>query len=200
MYSNKLKLTTLGTSSTGKTSIVNRFISGQFDHYATTVGASYLMCFNDDIKYEIWDTAGNERFFSLLPLYYRGSDIILLVFDLANLETIDNLTYFLNELSKNMSTECRIIVVGNKLDLIPDGDSTKANIIVKGLLKDRETPKISDFVYVSTKDGSNFEELKNIVFKHGEEIRLRKEKMGAITYPLVLTDAEKSDKSKCTYC
>ena len=74
----QFKLVLLGDSAVGKSSLVLRFVRGQFFEYQeSTIGAAFLtqtVALNDTtVKFEIWDTAGQERFASLAPMYYRGA-------------------------------------------------------------------------------------------------------------------------------
>ena len=91
------KLVVMGDVSVGKTSILTRYIKETFDNFSeSTIGAAF---FNKEViaengekvVLEIWDTAGQERYDSLLPMYYRGANIILFVFDLSNIMTFNNL-------------------------------------------------------------------------------------------------------------
>lgn len=73
----QFKLVLLGESAVGKSSLVLRFVKGQFHEYQeSTIGAAFLtqtVCLDDTtVKFEIWDTAGQERYHSLAPMYYRG--------------------------------------------------------------------------------------------------------------------------------
>lgn len=66
----------LGESAVGKSSLVLRFVKGQFHEFQeSTIGAAFLtqtVCLDDTtVKFEIWDTAGQERYHSLAPMYYR---------------------------------------------------------------------------------------------------------------------------------
>jgi len=72
----QFKLVLLGESAVGKSSLVLRFVKGQFHEYQeSTIGAAFLtqtVCLDDTtVKFEIWDTAGQERYHSLAPMYYR---------------------------------------------------------------------------------------------------------------------------------
>ncbi|GAB2230778.1 hypothetical protein Droror1_Dr00015070 [Drosera rotundifolia] len=76
---------------TGKTSLVLRFVKGQFfDHQEPTIGAAFfsqILSLNEaTIKFDIWDTAGQERYHSLAPIYYRGAAAAVVVYDIANME------------------------------------------------------------------------------------------------------------------
>ena len=128
MYRNKktIKVVLLGDSGVGKTSIVQRYINKIYDeNIDTTIGAAFnrknitdFINKNDNIKTEylldIWDTAGQERYNSLLPMYYRGSNSIIMVYDICNLSSFNILkNYF--ETIDNLDN-VHIVVVGNKKD------------------------------------------------------------------------------------
>ena len=71
----------LGESAVGKSSLVLRFVKGQFHEFQeSTIGAAFLtqtVCLDDTtVKFEIWDTAGQERYHSLAPMYYRYVDLL----------------------------------------------------------------------------------------------------------------------------
>jgi len=116
------KIVLLGDSGVGKTSIALRFVKEMFpENPNSTVGATFLtkriLVDNIKIKLQIWDTAGQERFRSLAPMYYRGAQCAILVFDLTSDETFAKVKDWVKEL-KNASTEDMLLaIVGNKLDL-----------------------------------------------------------------------------------
>lgn len=74
----------------GKSSLVLRFVKGQFHEYQeSTIGAAFLtqtiaVDENTIVKFEIWDTAGQERYHSLAPMYYRGAQAAIVVYDITN--------------------------------------------------------------------------------------------------------------------
>lgn len=85
----QFKLVLLGDSAVGKSSLVLRFVRGQFFEYQeSTIGAAFLtqtVALNDTtVKFEIWDTAGQERYHSLAPMYYRGAAAAIVVYDITN--------------------------------------------------------------------------------------------------------------------
>ncbi|KAF8371517.1 hypothetical protein PRIPAC_77946 [Pristionchus pacificus] len=74
---------------TGKSSLVLRFVKGQLHEYQeSTIGVAFLtqtVCLDEaTIKFEIWDTAGQERYHSLAPMYYRGAQAAIVVYDITN--------------------------------------------------------------------------------------------------------------------
>jgi small GTP-binding protein len=84
-----IQLVLLGESAVGKSSLVLRFVKGQFHEYQeSTIGAAFLtqtICLDDaTVKFEIWDTAGQERYHSLAPMYYRGAQAAIVVYDITN--------------------------------------------------------------------------------------------------------------------
>jgi len=123
--SNKIfqfKLVLLGESSVGKSSLVLRFVKGQFLEYQeSTIGAAFLtqtVCLNDTtVKFEIWDTAGQERYHSLAPMYYRGAQAAIVVYDITNQDSFERAQNWVKELQRQKNPDIVIALAGNKLDL-----------------------------------------------------------------------------------
>nr|CAN72108.1 hypothetical protein VITISV_044046 [Vitis vinifera] len=88
----------VGDMGTGKTSLVLRFVKGQFfEHQEPTIGAAFftqLLSLNEaTVKFDIWDTAGQERYHSLAPMYYRGAAAAVVVYDISNVVVICSTSY-----------------------------------------------------------------------------------------------------------
>ncbi|GAA5925961.1 uncharacterized protein JCM15063_005172 [Sporobolomyces koalae] len=116
------KVVILGSQGVGKTSIITRCTTGHFrSSLSSTVGASLLTkkiaVDGTKVRFQIWDPAGQERFRSMAPLYYRGALAAILVYDVTDEASFDDIKIWLEELRKNMSEELIIIVVGAKADL-----------------------------------------------------------------------------------
>lgn len=117
-----LKYIIVGDSSVGKTCLVNRLTNNTFNsQYDLTIGVefgSYNMKIDDnEIKLQIWDTAGQESFRSITRAYYRGSSVAFLVFDITNRDSFQNVLSWYEDI-KNFSNKNYIIyLVGNKKDL-----------------------------------------------------------------------------------
>ena len=84
-----LKLILVGDQSVGKTALVTRFLKHQFsEQYRATIGVDFFQAttvVNDEtFAVQIWDTAGQERYHSLTPMYYRGAQAALIVFDITS--------------------------------------------------------------------------------------------------------------------
>ncbi|KAL0082839.1 ras-like GTP-binding protein RYL2 [Phycomyces blakesleeanus] len=116
------KVVILGSQGVGKTSLVTRYISKTFSPNSTsTIGASFmtkkLTVDNCKVRLQIWDTAGQERFRAMAPMYYRGAQAALLVYDITSHESFREMHSWIEELKRNMNEELVIVVVANKLDM-----------------------------------------------------------------------------------
>merc|ERR1711943_119587 len=118
----QFKLVLLGDSAVGKSSLVLRFVRGQFFEYQeSTIGAAFhtqTVALNDTtVKFEIWDTAGQERYHSLAPMYYRGAAAAVVVYDITNSDTFARAKSWVKELQRQGSPNIVIALAGNKCDL-----------------------------------------------------------------------------------
>lgn len=118
----QFKLVLLGETAVGKSSVVLRFVKGQFQEYQeATIGAAFLtqtVCLDDTtIKFEIWDTAGQERYHSLAPMYYRGAQAAIVVFDITSADSFTRAKSWVKELQKQANPNIVIALAGNKADL-----------------------------------------------------------------------------------
>merc|ERR1712078_893924 len=118
----QFKLVLLGDSAVGKSSLVLRFVRGQFFEYQeSTIGAAFLtqnVSLNDyTVKFEIWDTAGQERYHSLAPMYYRGAAAAVVVYDITNSDSFARAKSWVKELQRQGSPNIVIALAGNKCDL-----------------------------------------------------------------------------------
>lgn len=120
----RIKVTLVGDASVGKSTFLQTYINGKYPVLTNaTIGAEYrgtIYNYDDKLfKIDIWDTAGQETFRSLTPMYYRSSRAILLFFDLTNQKSFENLNIWLNTIQDNISTDnAFIILIGTKTDLI----------------------------------------------------------------------------------
>jgi small GTP-binding protein len=122
----KYKVIILGDSGVGKTSLTKKLISDKFNEkYATTVNVEFyrheeFINSNTKIKFDIWDTCGSERFNTLNAFYYRNSDAVILMYDISNKTTFDDLHVWRKQLEQHIEDyrDLFIAVVGVKYDLI----------------------------------------------------------------------------------
>ena len=118
----QFKVVLLGESAVGKSSLVLRFVKREFHEYQeSTIGAAFLtqtiQLDDTTVKFEIWDTAGQERYHSLAPMYYRGAQAALIVYDITNKDSFFKAQNWVRELQRQANTNIVIALVGNKLDL-----------------------------------------------------------------------------------
>uniref|UniRef100_A0A5B7AU54 Putative ras-related protein RHN1 n=1 Tax=Davidia involucrata TaxID=16924 RepID=A0A5B7AU54_DAVIN len=116
------KLVLLGDMGTGKTSLVLRFVKGQFYEYQeSTIGAAFftqVLSLNEaTIKFDIWDTAGQERYHSLAPMYYRGAAAAVVVYDISSMDSFERAKKWVRELQRQGNPNLVMVLVANKADL-----------------------------------------------------------------------------------
>ncbi|KAF8138159.1 ras-domain-containing protein [Boletus edulis] len=136
------KIVVMGNTGVGKTSLLHRYTQNKFDprNVTSTTGAFFVTkkVYIDGLKVrlQLWDTAGQERFRSMAPMYYRGANAALLLYDITNASTFDDIRGWLAgeylclppsfqlincsypELKKNCPPELIIYIVGSKADLL----------------------------------------------------------------------------------
>ncbi|CAI5983729.1 unnamed protein product [Closterium sp. NIES-64] len=116
------KLVLLGDMGAGKSSLVLRFVKGQFFEYQeSTIGAAFLtqtVAVSDAVvKFEIWDTAGQERYHSLAPMYYRGAAAAIIVYDITSTDSFARAKKWVQELQRQGNPNLVIALAANKTDL-----------------------------------------------------------------------------------
>ena len=117
------KILILGNSSVGKTSFLVRFCDEKFDpETLTTVGVDYKKKFikrnEKKIKLHIYDTAGQERFRAIARNLYKNADGIVLMYDISNKKSFQDIKDWLNSIKDNIDfNKIGIVIVGNKIDL-----------------------------------------------------------------------------------
>ena len=118
-YSFGYKIIILGKTSVGKSSILNRFIKGTFSEISiTTINDFYLdkeiEVRGTPMKLEIWDTAGQEKFRSLVRNYYNGSKAAILVYDITDRDSFNEVVnYWYNEVKTNMQNISKYFFLKN---------------------------------------------------------------------------------------
>ena len=126
------KIILIGNSGVGKTSIFRKLSTGVFSEAnISTIGVekrTFYINFKDDknekkaINVSLFDTAGQEKFRSITLNYFKGSDGILLIYDITNRTTFENVEMWINSINEaigtNNDSKYQIILIGNKTDLI----------------------------------------------------------------------------------
>ena len=118
----QIKLVIVGESAVGKTSLALRYSRDVFRQYIdSTVGAAFFtrtIRLNETrLKLHIWDTAGQERYHSIAPLYYRGANGAIVVYDITSLHSFERAKRWVNELKKSSCRDMVMVLSGNKADL-----------------------------------------------------------------------------------
>lgn len=118
----EVKVVLLGDTGVGKSSLVLRFVTNNFRPYSeSTIGASFMskmiMVGDTPIKYQIWDTAGQEKYHSLAPMYYRGAAAAIVVYDITRKQSLATLKNWVKELKQLGPENIVIAIAGNKSDL-----------------------------------------------------------------------------------
>ncbi|KAJ0183876.1 hypothetical protein K1T71_000299 [Dendrolimus kikuchii] len=117
-----LKVVLLGEGCVGKTSLLMRYIEDKFnDKHLTTLQATFLnkrLNINGKrINLSIWDTAGQEKFHALGPIYYRNSNGAILVYDITDEDSFGKVKNWVKELKKMLGSDILLAIAGNKIDL-----------------------------------------------------------------------------------
>ena len=160
----KYKLIFLGDQSVGKSCILNRFMNDTFtEEYQATIGLDFqsknVQIDNQDIHLLLYDTAGQEKFRALIPMYTRDANIILLVYDVTSKDSFLHLSDWLRDLTNVKKEEVIFAVVGNKTDL-DDRREVNSN-------EGENYAKEHDFIFkeVSAKTGDGINELFDVILK-----------------------------------
>ena len=195
-----LKMVLLGESCTGKTSIVYRLLHHIFcDITESTIGASFIVLQYDNIKYQVWDTAGQERYHSLIPMYYRDSSLVLLVYDINDLQSICKVDYYLEKISSSINKETQIIILGNKLDIVDSLAICHAEELIKSFVG--KYPMLKNkikYITISAKTGENFDNLDQMLQDIGNTIiQLKKTGLTNIPQELIQLDKKYFDDCSC---
>jgi small GTP-binding protein len=119
------KVVMLGDSGVGKTSLVERFYSNTYSTgVSPTVGAAYLRITvplkDHPVNLNVWDTAGQEKFQSLVPLYMRNAHGLVFVLDVTNPHALLGLALIFEAIEDQVSDDMQLILCANKVDLMDE--------------------------------------------------------------------------------
>ena len=176
------KISLLGESGVGKTSIVNRYIEGKFE--GNTLSTQGVCFFSKLLEFpetkqsckldvniilfyliyikskQIWDTAGQERYKSITKIYYQKSNAIIFVYDITNLSTFNSLKQLYNEVKEAIGQKNFLpYIVGNKSDLY------EKEVVPKSESEEFAKSIEADIRYISALNGSGIKELFELIGK-----------------------------------
>jgi Ras-related protein Rab-5C len=148
----------IGDSGVGKTSIIHRIRTGAFLAQSRPTVGTGVTQFSAKTEmgqkiFQLWDTAGQEVYRKIIPIYFKGADAAIIVFSFTDPTSYENLAGWVDELHENTDPDTATILVGNKIDaerLVSETDAKKwANL--------RNFP----VRFVSAKSGEGIEALKS---------------------------------------
>ena len=124
-YDEKCRLLIIGDSFVGKTSFLSYYSSGSFNlNYLATAGLELItkdeIIDNKTIRIDLWDTAGNEKFYSLTTGFFKNAEGIMVMFDVTSPTSFENVRNWTESIKTHLSLEANnipVIIVGNKIDL-----------------------------------------------------------------------------------
>ncbi|XP_069101752.1 ras-related protein Rab-8A isoform X1 [Argopecten irradians] len=121
-YDYLFKLLLIGDSGVGKTCVLFRFSEDAFNStFISTIGIDFkirtIELDGKKIKLQIWDTAGQERFRTITTAYYRGAMGIMLVYDITNEKSFENIRNWIRNIEEHASQDVEKMILGNKCDM-----------------------------------------------------------------------------------
>ena len=193
----EFKVILIGSISVGKTSILSRYITNEFQsEYKCTIKTEFktkIVNINNmsQAKLNIWDTCGDEKFRAITRQYYNDAHGILLVYDITNRESFDSIINWQNEIRNNAPADSVLFLIANKTDLNKERVVTE----LEGKKKAEELGML--FIEVSAKNGDNiillFENISEAMMQNIQnKPQINKEKMNLKN----LENYEENDKNE----
>ena len=172
-YDMMFKVLLLGDSGVGKSSILLRYTKNQFTaDMRSTIGVEfgikYLTLDNLQLKVQIWDTAGMERYSSITSAYYKGAKGVIVVYDICRKVSFDNIDKWIDDFKSKADEDAVILIIGNKSDLQDKREVNTEEVKLKA-----EKNKMA-FMETSAKNNENVSKAFLQLFK--EIIKIYKEK------------------------
>lgn len=201
MTQNTYKITFLGGAGVGKSSIISNFMYGSFTRdYEVTVGIDF---FTRAMEYEgekvylnIWDTAGQEQFGSLIPSYMRNSSMAVVVYDVNDRNSVDTAKRWHQSYVESKGANAPCILVGNKVDLLDDSDREN-NDVLKAAENLSNELKISHAL-TSAKSGVGINDLfATIVAEISSQRNAEKTEQNTNNNTVTITDQNQTNRSGC---
>ncbi len=156
-----IKVAVIGDSGVGKTSIIKSYFGENIESISSTIAIDNYVITKDDVKVILWDFAGQRWFTDILVNFIKGSNLVLLVFDLSDFSSLKNImSYWIPQIEKYKDENTVILLVGNKKDKKTIGDE----ILIKILDKVKAKLDYHLFIQTSALLGENIHKLFDIIF------------------------------------
>ena len=188
-YDEKIKIMLIGESKIGKTSLISRYCNNEFlgGIYLSTIGIDFqikhLVLNKKNIRLQIWDTAGQERYRNIAKNYFQSTDGFVIVYDISNTESFEKLDYWIEQIKANSQEYTKMILFGNKCDIIEDRKIKKE--------EGEEYAKNNNinFFEVSAKEGTNVDKafesfVKDILDSSSPNENYRKRQSKQLSVPI----------------
>ena len=165
------KILLLGDSTVGKTCFLLRYCDKRFQEaHLSTIGLDYRLKSmtlknGKNIKLQIWDTAGQDRFRAITKNYYKGANGIILIYDVTNLQSYENVKNWISQIKEEANPNVLIYLAGNKIDVNEEDK----------VVKTEEGKKIANelnlpFYETSAKNGVNVNEIFEDILEKIDEV------------------------------
>ncbi|KAI9030669.1 GTP-binding protein ypt1 [Phycomyces nitens] len=122
-YDYLFKILLIGDSGVGKSCLLLRFADDSYtESYVSTIGVDFkirtIELEGKTVKLQIWDTAGQERFRTITSSYYRGAHGIIVVYDVTDQDSFNNVKQWIQEINRYAAEDVNKLIIGNKNDLV----------------------------------------------------------------------------------
>ena len=192
------KLLLVGDSGVGKTDLLSRFTTNEFNAYSKpTIGVDFrfrnVQIQGKTVVAQIWDTAGQERYPVITNGFYRGAVGALVMYDIANHKTFENLDKWIRELKEKADNCVCIMIVGNKTDLTRRMVPTEQG---RSLAEKYGLPFMEISALDSSDVGEAFDKLLVDIFK----IQTESEKSDSICSSRIVLQEKKGQQNQASHC
>jgi small GTP-binding protein len=189
-YDLMFKILLLGDSGVGKSSLLLRYTKHEFNvDMRSTIGVEfalkYLKMDNFQLKVQIWDTAGMERYRSITSAYYKGAKGVIIVYDICREKSFENVDKWIEDFKSKADEDAVILLIGNKNDLDDKREVNKEEAELKA-----QKNKFA-FMETSAKDNNNVDKAFETLFK--EIVKNYKDKNGGDIGEIKVKDENKEN-------
>ncbi|XP_054845145.1 ras-related protein Rab-19 isoform X2 [Eublepharis macularius] len=197
------KIILIGDSNVGKTCVVHRFKSGQYNvKQQNTIGVDFtvrsLEIDGKKVKIQVWDTAGQERFRTITQSYYRSAHGAILAYDMTRRSTFESIPHWIHEIEKYGAANLVLMLIGNKSD-----ETEKRQVLFEDACTLAEKHGLLAVLETSAKEAQNVDEVfilmaKELMARNSLQLSGESGPTGSIhldTRPVIATQPNKSDCS-----